>query len=122
MRIDDVLNRTPLKTKNHRTLAYVEVDSRGVHRITDDQHRLLGYYDPRTNRTTDRHHRLVGYGYLLPKLIPAELAEDGEAGIIKPLTPAQSRREAERRSKVQDRIKDTTKAYQMKLQDLRGDL
>jgi hypothetical protein len=117
--------KTTLKTKHHRILAHVEIDSRGVHRITDHHHRTLGYYDPKTNRTTDRHHRIVGYGYLLAKLIPADLAEEGGAGTIpptKPLTPAQSRREADRRAKVQDRIKKTTATYQQKLTDLRADL
>jgi hypothetical protein len=117
--------KTTLKTKHHRVLAYIEIDSRGVHRILDHGHRTLGYYDPRTNRTTDRHHRLIGYGYLLPRLIPADLAEEGGAGTIqpeKPLTPAQSRRESERRAKVQDRIQATRTTYQKKLQDLRADL
>lgn len=119
------MNQTTLKNKNHRTLAHIEVDSRGVHRITDHHHRLLGFYDPRTNRTTDHHHRLVGYGYLLPKLIRGDLAEEGGAGTIQPkppLTPQQAHRASERRAKVQDRIKDATTAYQKKLKDLRTDL
>ncbi len=117
--------KTTLKTKHHRILAHVEIDSRGVHRISDHCHITLGYYDPRTNRTTDAQHRLLGYGFLLPKLISVDLAEEGGAGTIppeKPLTPAQNRREAGRRAKVQGRIKQAATDYQTKLHDLRSKL
>lgn len=117
--------KTTLTTKHRRLLAHVEIDSRGVHRITDHHHRTLGYYDPRTNRTTDRHHRVVGYGYLLAKLIPADLAEEGGAGTIqpkKPLTPAQSRQEAQRRTQVQKQMARTSATYADKMQDYRDKL
>lgn len=116
------MNQTTLKNKNHRTLAHIEVDSRGVHRITDHHHRLLGYYDPRTNRTTDHHHRLVGYGYLLPKLIPADLAEDNDNGIIKPMTPAQANKEAKRKQGIQQRVQGEQRRSADKLRDLRAKL
>lgn len=120
--------KTTLTTKRHRLLAHVEIDSRGVHRITDHHHRTLGYYDPRTNRTTDHHHRIVGYGYLLAKLIPADLAEEGGAGTIqptkpkKPLTPAQSRRASERRSKVSQDMSAENNRHSDRMRDLRDKL
>jgi hypothetical protein len=120
--------KTTLKTKHHRILAHVEIDSRGVHRITDHGHKTLGYYDPRTNRTTDRHHRVVGYGYLLPRLIQADLAEEGGAGTIqpqkpkKPLTPQQMHRASERRSKVSQDMSAENNRHADRMRDLRDKL
>jgi hypothetical protein len=120
--------KTTLKTKHHRILAHVEIDSRGVHRITDHHHRTLGYYDPRTNRTTDRHHRVIGYGYLLAKLIPADLAEEGGAGTIqptkpkKPRTPQQMRRASERRSKISQDMGAEANRHADRMRSLRDKL
>ena len=113
-----------LKTRNHHIVAYVAIDARGVHKITDQHHRILGYYDPRTNRTTNQHHKIIGYGCLLAKLIPADLSEDG-AGIVqprKPLTPDQSRREAKRQAEVQQRIYDEQARSSEKVRELRAKL
>lgn len=124
VRLNTSMPKTPLKTKNHRVLAYIEVDSRGRHTIYDHTHRILGYYDPRTNRTTDRVNRIVGYGYLMAALIPGELAEDG-GDTIKPkppLTPEQARREADRRASVQKQIRDETLSSGKKRRDLQAKL
>lgn len=120
--------KTTLTTKHRRLLAHVEIDSRGVHRITDHHHRTLGYYDPRTNRTTDRHHRLIGYGYQLPRLIPAGLEEEGGAGTIqptkpkKPLTAQQMRRASERRSKVSQDMSAENNRHADRMRSLRDKL
>ncbi|MXQ10947.1 hypothetical protein [Microvirga makkahensis] len=119
------MSKTTLKSKSHRVLAHIEIDSRGVHRITDHGHKTLGYYDPRTNRTTDRNHRLVGYGYQLPRLIPADLAEEGGAGTIQPqppLSPKQSRARAERQQRIQQQVQQEKTRSAEKLRDLRTKL
>ncbi len=79
------MKTTTLESITNQTIAHVEIDSQGIHRISFDR-KTLGYYDPRTNRTSDRMHRVMGYGYQLPRLIDANLAEEG-AGIIKPQKP-----------------------------------
>lgn len=116
--------KSPLKSPNHWVLAYVSVDHRGVHTITDQQNRVLGYFDPRTNRTTNRHHRTIGLGFQLPRLLPGDLSEDG-AGIIKPtppMSPAQGDREAQRRVGVQDRLHDEQRRHAQKVADLKAKL
>lgn len=48
-----------------------------------------------------------------------------QAGIVKPvppMSPADSHRAAEKRKKVQQRIRDTQATYTKRLQDLRSDL
>lgn len=120
-----VMARTTISTRNHRILAYIEVDARGVHQITDRNHRTLGFYDPRTNRTTDQHKRIVAYGYALPRLLRGDLDENGQAGISQPeppLSPAQTKVEAERRAKVQQRVRDAQVVCKKKVQDLRSQL
>jgi hypothetical protein len=111
--------RIVYKTPNHRIAAYVTIDARGVHTISDEHHRLLGRYDPRTNRTSDRHHRLVGYGCLIAKLVPG-LTED--SGVIKPKpprTPEQSRRDNQRRAEAQRQIGDERDRHAEKMRGLR---
>ncbi|MCB5177589.1 hypothetical protein [Microvirga lenta] len=115
---------TILKNRNHRVVAHIEIDSRGIHTITDQYHRALGYFDPRTNRSSDRHHRVIGYGYLLAKLVPADLSEE-EAGVIKPkkpLSPEQTMRAAEKRTQVQKQISKAQVQHADKLRDLRDKL
>jgi hypothetical protein len=115
------MNTITLKSKAHQTLAYVEIDSRGIHRISGYDHKTLGYYDPRTNRTSDRMHQVIGYGYQLPRLLDTGLTEEG-AGIIEPLKPLDARELAkrnERQAKVAQDVQDETKRHADRVRDLR---
>lgn len=142
------MKKTALTTANHRVVAYVTVDARGVHTITDYRHRVLGYYDPRTNRTTNRTHRIVGYGYQLPRLVGglderlhevdhgedllAEVKPQGptkpkapvapQSGGIPPMTPKQARKEATRKQNVQDKISKERQRSSERQAELRAQL
>ena len=115
------MSKTILKSKAHQTLACVEIDSRGIHRISGSDHKTLGYYDPRTNRTSDRMHRVIGYGYQLPRLIDASLTEEG-AGIVKPVKPLGAKevqKRNEHQAKVSQNVQDERKRHADRMRDLR---
>jgi hypothetical protein len=119
------MTHTTISNRHHRIVAYIEVGVRGIHRVTDQHHRTLGYYDPRTNRTTEGHRRIVAYGYALPRLLQGDLHEDGEAGIVKPeppLAPLKARAESDHLEKVQKCDRDAQASCGTKVQDLRSQL
>lgn len=112
-----------LKSPTHATVAFIEIEPNGVHRILDANHRVLGHFDPRTNRTTDCSHKLVGYGYLLPALLSAGVSEAaGTRGPQAPQSPEQAKRASDRKAKVNDRISDEQRRHKERLDHLRDEL
>ncbi len=130
---------TVLRTRTHHPIAVVEIDDSGIHTIKDARtHRVLGTYDPRTNRTRGRTGATLGWGYLLPRLIATEIDETeideteideteiedpdlslSEASSEGPLSPEQAQRRAHKRSEIARKIQDERLTSSDRVKDLK---
>jgi hypothetical protein len=58
-----------LKDNRNSTIGYIETRSDSTEVGKDALHRIVGNYDPKTNKTKDARHSNVGEGNLLSSLI-----------------------------------------------------
>ena len=57
-----------LKDKHYNIIGYIDEQPDGTLVAKDHNFRVLGYYDPRSNRTSNSTFNPVGYGNLLTTL------------------------------------------------------
>jgi hypothetical protein len=114
------MNKTQLKDTDNHTIAFIDINERtGIHTITDQHHRAIGYYDPRTNQTKDASGGVIGYGYLLPALISSGISESGTTKPKGPLNSDQLRKRNEKEQRLQQQIRDQQTRNSIKMQELR---
>jgi hypothetical protein len=57
-----------LKDKHNNIIGYIDEQPDGTLVAKDHGFKILGYYDPKSNRTCDRTFYTIGYGNLLTTL------------------------------------------------------
>ncbi|WP_198086379.1 hypothetical protein [Variovorax sp. E3] len=63
------MNRQILRDRLSLIIGFIDTDPRGKQTGRDASSRIVGYYDPRTNKTMDAQSRIIGSGNLLASLI-----------------------------------------------------
>ena len=121
------MTRQIIRSRTHRVLAHIAIDHHGVHTISDAKQKILGRFDPRTNRTFDRVGRIVGRGYLLPALIQDDLHEEDLAVVEeeesgKPPTAVQVSAKNKRRLAIQQQVRTEQGRSSSRLRDLQTKL